>query len=86
MNDLWRIENESDRCQVCDAPSMVKVEPYTEFEVWWCKTHGIGQHYDGDDPWWDDWLEYQCAFKAEYPVEGKCEAVKVTVTEATDAS
>lgn len=44
--------------------------------IWWCDTHEIGQTYDGE-PWWDDeWTPYTCAFKTEYPVEGDCVPVQ----------
>ena len=45
-------------------------------EIWWCKTHEVGQAYD-EGPWWDEWSPYVCAFKAEYPVDGDCDPVRV---------
>jgi hypothetical protein len=69
---------------IIDVPIYELVEPIESLDVWWCKTHGIGQHYDGWEPWWDEWTPYRCAIKAEYPVEGECVPVKVRVVSDGD--
>ena len=67
-----------------EVPDYEKVEPVESDTVWWCKTHGIGQHYDGKDPWWDEYSPYVCAFKAEYPVDGDCVPIQVAIVRLDD--
>jgi hypothetical protein len=48
MNDdlgLYRIENDFDHCQVCDAPSMVPVEPVLIVKDDWTPVDSLPEGY-----------------------------------------